>query len=117
MLKYEDAWESLQALRIKAWSSWFPKNHSICAALIVFPLNSARSHPITSWSEQIYKIPLALCLSDGRVLGETSATHTFMSALPLTTHAAISAGKDGDSHCSRFCSQLLFPKVSRFAPV
>ena len=44
-------WESLQALRIKAQSSQFPKNRSICAALIVFPLKSAHSRAITSWRE------------------------------------------------------------------
>jgi len=117
MLKYSDAWESLQAPRIKARSSQFPRHHSICATVIVFPLKSARSHAITSWREQIYKLPPASCLSDGRVLRETSATHTFKSALPPTIHAAISVGKDGDSRCARFCSRLLFPKVSRFAPV
>lgn len=46
-----DVWQSLKALSIQTQSSWCPKNHSMCASLIVFPLKSTCSHAITSRHE------------------------------------------------------------------
>lgn len=110
--------------------SWKPGGSKFRAALIVFPLKSTYLCATTSWTEEIYQLPLAFCLPlNVRGLRETGATCTFPSVLPLSAQAATSTDKDralDQQVCPSVRVQklalyqwglMLFNGISQFHPV